>query len=149
MGTAKAVTMGGLNLGPDQRPSTLITRSSVVLLQRFHTRPAIAAIIPFSASGMLILVIMRALRERGFDPTIIVCGRSTDYTPDPLEDFLADDRLVDLHGIPTHQHIAVLDGEFRARCIELAVLAGGFRALRSAPVLEGAITQAESLRHPV
>jgi glycosyltransferase involved in cell wall biosynthesis len=89
--------------------------------------PRIVALLPFLVEGTLSLNVLRELRRRGADVAVAFCGKGgRGYTPDPMTDFAAENRLIDLSPIPPGLLRDRLSREFEARRTRLALQIGAF-----------------------
>ena len=72
-------------------------------------RGGILAILPFLVKGALSLIVLRAMRARGLDITVAyTMPEAVGYTRDPLEDFAADERLLDLTAATDAEAVALV-----------------------------------------
>ena len=100
-------------------------------------KATIVALLPFLVQGSLALAIMRALRARGADVAIAFCSQeSGGYTADPMEDFAADGRLIDLSSMNPRYHQERLQREFTARGTRLTLQIGAYMVYPVLPYLK-------------
>jgi glycosyltransferase involved in cell wall biosynthesis len=97
----------------------------------------IVAFLPFLVIGDLTVAIMRALQARGGAVAIAFCSKECGcYIADPMEDFAAEGRLIDLSSMhPRHYH-DYLRREFAARGIRLVLQIGADSAYPALPYLK-------------
>jgi glycosyltransferase involved in cell wall biosynthesis len=94
---------------------------------RKPTTGGIVALLPFLVEGALSLNVLRALRVKGADVAVAFCANGgSGYTPDPMCDFAAENRLIDLSPIPPNLLRDRLSQEFEARGTKLALQIGAF-----------------------
>jgi glycosyltransferase involved in cell wall biosynthesis len=89
------------------------------------------------AQGALVLSVLRAMRERGFDITIAFYrSEASPYTSDPAQDFAADGKLLDMTDSPGLLGVDRLSGCVRERHIGVVLVVGAAEAYRQAPYLK-------------
>jgi glycosyltransferase involved in cell wall biosynthesis len=117
------------------------TRSSAIatLREAHHSahKATIVALVPFLAIGDLTVAIMRALLARRGGVAIAFCSKECGcYIADPMEDFAAEGRLIDLSSMhPRHYH-DYLRREFAARGTRLVLQIGADSAYPALPRLK-------------
>jgi glycosyltransferase involved in cell wall biosynthesis len=85
----------------------------------------ILALLPFLVKGALSIEILRGLSATGFDVTLAFSeDTSARYPADAMEDFVADDRLIDLTRESMPGSLGVIRQAVRARNIDLLVQVG-------------------------
>ncbi|RAS23141.1 glycosyltransferase [Paraburkholderia bryophila] len=88
-------------------------------------KPRILALLPFLVKGALSIIVLRSLRERGFDVTVAFCEDASEiYVADPLLDFAADGHLIDLTKVNRHLQFETLLQQIRNRDINLILQLG-------------------------
>lgn len=95
--------------------------------------PNVLALLPFPVNGALSLKIFRALRDRGFDITVAVCDLDSPYTRDRLDDFLADDHLIDLSRNTFGRDFEVIRSEMSRRRTQIVLQLGAARLYHQLP----------------
>ncbi|WP_454736507.1 glycosyltransferase family 4 protein [Cupriavidus necator] len=89
------------------------------------SNPRILALLPFLVKGALSLQVLREMRRRDFDVTVAFCtDASSVYTPDEMDDFRADKRLIDLTRVPHHDTLEAVWKEMRQRQTDLVLQIG-------------------------
>lgn len=87
--------------------------------------PRILAVLPYLVRGALSLAVLRDMRRRGFEVTIAWCYDATaQYTADPIEEFRAEGRAVDLVHVAPAELEGVLAEAIRTRGIDLLLQIG-------------------------
>ena len=95
------------------------------------------ALLPFLVEGALSLNLLRALRAEGADVAAAFCLKGGGgYTADPMADFAAENRLIDLSSTPPHLLGERLKREFEARGTGLALQIGAFALYPVLPYLK-------------
>jgi glycosyltransferase involved in cell wall biosynthesis len=85
----------------------------------------VLALLPFLVRGALPIEIFRAMPSKGIDVTVAFCmDTSPLYSADPMEDFAARDRLIDLSGADMDESFAAIAGALEERTIQLVVQVG-------------------------
>lgn len=86
---------------------------------------AIIALLPYLVEGALSLNVMRALRKRGIGVAVAYCSRDNGgLASDPMRDFAAEGRLIDLSATPPEHYIDALRHEIVARETRLLLQIG-------------------------
>jgi glycosyltransferase involved in cell wall biosynthesis len=114
--------------------------NGITTVREAHHSPrkaTIVALLPFLVIGDLTVAIMRALQARGGAVAIAFCSKECGcYIADPMEDFAAEGRLIDLSSMhPRHYH-DYLRREFAARGIRLVLQIGADSAYPALPYLK-------------
>lgn len=100
-------------------------------------KPRILALLPFLVKGALSIKILRAMRQKGFDVTISFRENiSHVYAPDPLDDFISEDRLIDLSKLSQPQCLPFLQNEIDKRRIDMILQIGAFDLYHCLPYLK-------------
>ncbi|MEO9191677.1 MAG: glycosyltransferase [Acetobacteraceae bacterium] len=87
--------------------------------------PRVLALLPFLVEGALSLAVLRDMRRRGFDVTIAWrYDASAQYTPDPVEEFRATGRAIDLTQQPPDRHVEILRWAIEAADVQLVLQIG-------------------------
>lgn len=87
--------------------------------------PRVLALLPFLVKGALSLAVLRNMRRRGFDVTIAwLHDASAQYTPDPIEEFRATGRAIDLTHQRPDRHVGILGWAIDAYEIQLVLQIG-------------------------
>jgi glycosyltransferase involved in cell wall biosynthesis/SAM-dependent methyltransferase len=82
----------------------------------------VVVLLPFLVEGAHSLNVLRGLRAKGADITVVSCASGGGgYTPDTAADFVAENRLIDLSPIPRNLQRERLIGEFERRRAKLVV----------------------------
>lgn len=97
-------------------------------------KPNILALLPFLVKGALSISVLREMRKRGFDVTVAYCvDASTVYTPDPMDDFLSDGRLIDLRNTPGFEQPDAIWKEIEQRDVDLVLQIGAHTLYSNLP----------------
>jgi len=97
---------------------------------------SIVALLPFVVRGALSLIVLRAMRERGFDVTIAYYMRRAEgYTADECADFKKDGRLLNLGETTSDEAIALISDTCRQRNAHLLLQIGAPQAYRQIPYI--------------
>ena len=100
-------------------------------------KATIVALLPFLVADDAFVEMMRALRARGYDVAIAVCSNKNDGNPvDPMEDFAAEGRLIDLRALHPEHYKDRLQYEFAARGTRLVLQVGANSAYPALPYLK-------------
>ncbi len=114
---------------------------------------AILALLPFLVKGALSLIVLRAMRERGFDVTIgYYMPKAEGYTADACIDFKRDDRLLNLAGKSSSEAVQLISETCRLRDIKLLLQIGAPQAYRQIPYVRAQhahLTAYDILYNPV
>jgi glycosyltransferase involved in cell wall biosynthesis len=97
----------------------------------------IVAILPFLVKGALSLSVLRAMRDRGYDITLIYYHPETHgYTRDLAADFEAEGRLLDFSATADNACLTALDGVIKERQVGLVLQIGAPGAYAILPYLK-------------
>jgi glycosyltransferase involved in cell wall biosynthesis/SAM-dependent methyltransferase len=97
----------------------------------------VVALLPFLVEGALSLAVLRALHAEGADVAVAFCAAdSGGYTPDPMADFAAEGRLIDLSALHPGYRQDRLQREFAARGTRLVLQIGAYSLYPSLPYLK-------------
>ena len=103
---------------------------------RLGTR-GIVALLPFLVKNALSLSVLRAMRDRGYDITLVYFHPGAHgYTPDIAADFEADGRLLDFSVTEDKACLTALDGVIAARGVGLVLQIGAPDAYAMLPYLK-------------
>jgi glycosyltransferase involved in cell wall biosynthesis len=120
-------------------PRNALSNGITTLREPHHSprKAMIVALLPFLVIGDRTVAIMRALQARGGAVAIAFCSKECGcYIADPMEDFAAEGRLIDLSSMhPRHYH-DYLRREFAARGIRLVLQIGADSAYPALPYLK-------------
>ena len=117
--------------------STILIFKNVFTKLNIMKKPNILALLPFIVKGALSIKILRAMRQKGFDVTLSFRQNIPHiYVPDPLDDFIAEDRLIDLSSLSQSQCINYLENEIDKRCVDLILQIGAFDLYHCLPYLK-------------
>lgn len=85
----------------------------------------VLGLLPLLVQGAQSIEIFRRIREKGIDVTVVCCqSETTMYEPDPMEDFRARDRLIDLSRVNFTDFFGIVDKVISDRKTELVVQVG-------------------------
>lgn len=88
-------------------------------------KPRILALFPFFVKGALSLIILRAMRDRGFFVKVAFYeDASAVYPPDPMDDFAQDGCVLDLSDLSEPQRFSRVQDEIRQNNLELVLQLG-------------------------
>jgi glycosyltransferase involved in cell wall biosynthesis len=101
------------------------------------TKPrTILALFPSLTRGNLALSVLREMRLRNLDVTVAYSDESTQYAPDPAEDFAQDNRLVDLFRTFPSTQLHAIEQEIRNRNVGLILQIGAGWLYRHLPAIK-------------
>jgi glycosyltransferase involved in cell wall biosynthesis len=107
-------------------------------------KPRILVFLPFLVNGALSLAVLREMRARGFEVTVVFCRDVSEiYAPDPMDDFRADGQLIDLSKVARHDYLQTINDEIVRRRTQLVLQIGATDLYHYLPYLK---EQNESLR---
>lgn len=101
-----------------------------------HEKKSIIVLLPFLVKGALALIVLRAMRDRGFDVTIgYYMPRAEGYSPDDCADFAKDDRLLNLCDLTPSHAVDLIVETCRKREAHLLLQIGAPQAYRQIPYI--------------
>jgi glycosyltransferase involved in cell wall biosynthesis len=96
----------------------------------------ILALFPFLVKGNLALEVLREMRCRNLDITLMFCAQAAYYVPDPAEDFARDDRLLDFTKVQISQEFDAIEQPIRKRDVRLILQIGAAPMYRYLPFVK-------------
>jgi glycosyltransferase involved in cell wall biosynthesis len=96
----------------------------------------ILALFPFLVRGNLALEVLREMRCRNLDITLMFCAQTAYYVPDPAEDFARDDRLLDFSKTQISQEFEAIEQPIRKRNVRLILQIGAAAMYRHLPFIK-------------